>query len=90
MFESFAQLFPAEWYDAVVALLTPMLWLADWQTTISLTWTESSPAVRLLAWVVLLVPALLIAVGLWSTVVSLYTLPFRSGRGAFITSMLMA
>jgi len=90
MFESFAQLFPVEWYDAVVALLTPMLWLADWQTTVSLTWTESSPAVRLLAWVVLLVPALLIAVGLWSTVLSLYTLPFRSGRGAFITSMLMA
>ncbi len=90
MFESFAQLFPAEWYDAVLVLMAPMLWLAEWQSTISLAWTDGPPPVRLLAWVVLLVPALLIAVGLWSTVVSLYTLPFRSGRGAFITSMLMA
>ena len=90
MLESFAQLFPAEWYDAVIVLMTPMLWLADWQTSISIAWMEGSPGFRLLAAVILLVPALLIAVGLWSTVVSLYTLPFRSGRGAFITSMLMA
>jgi hypothetical protein len=90
MLESFAQLFPAEWYDAVIVLMAPMLWLAEWQSTISLAWTDGSPLMRLLSWVILLVPALLIAVGLWSTVVSLYTLPFRSGRGVFITSMLMA
>ena len=43
-----------------------------------------------LAWVTLLLPALLLAAGMWCTVASIYTLPFRSGRGAFITSMLMA
>jgi hypothetical protein len=35
-------------------------------------------------------PVLLLIAGMWSTMVSLYTLPFRSGRGGFVTSMLMA
>ena len=90
MFESFAQLFPAEWHGAVLALLAPMRWLAEWQSTISLTWTGGHPAGRMLAWVILLVPALLLAAGTWCTVISLYTLPFRSGRGAFLTALLMA
>jgi len=90
MFESFAQLFPAEWHSAVLALLAPMRWLAEWQSTVSLTWTGGHPAGRVLAWVILLVPALLLAAGTWCTVISLYTLPFRSGRGAFLTALLMA
>jgi hypothetical protein len=90
MFESFAQLFPAEWHSAVLVLMAPMRWLAEWQSTISLTWTGGHPAGRVLAWVVLLMPALLLAAGTWCTVISLYTLPFRSGRGSFLTALLMA
>ena len=90
MFESFAQLFPAEWHNALLALMAPMRWLAEWQSTVSLAWTGGHPAGRVLAWVVLLVPALLLAAGTWCTVISLYTLPFRSGRGAFLTALLMA
>jgi hypothetical protein len=90
MFESFAQLFPAAWQGAVLALVAPMRWLAEWQSTISLAWINGPAAGRVLMWVLLLLPALLIAAGAWSTVVSLYTLPFRSGRGTFLTSLLMA
>ena len=90
MFESFAQLFPADWQGAVLTLLAPMRWLAAWQSTIVLAGTGGSPALRVVALIALLMPALLIAAGLWCTVASIYTLPFRSGRGAFITSMLMA
>ena len=90
MFESFAQLFPAQWQAAVLALVAPMRWLAEWQSTISLAWTGGHPVGTVLAWVVLLLPALLLAAGAWCTVVSLYTLPFRSGRGHFLTSLLMA
>ena len=90
MFESFAQLFPAEWHNALLALMAPMRWLAEWQSTVSLAWTGGHPAGRVLAWVILLVPALLLAAGTWCTVISLYTLPFRSGRGAFLTALLMA
>jgi len=90
MFESFAQLFPADWQGAVLTLLAPMRWLAAWQSTIALAWANGSSSGRALAWIALLMPALLIAAGMWCTVASIYTLPFRSGRGAFITSMLMA
>ncbi len=90
MFESFAQLFPAEWQGAVLALLSPMIWLADSQSAASQAWTGGPSALGVLAWVVLLFPALLLAVGMWSTIASLYTLPFRSGRGTFLTALLMA
>ena len=89
MFESFAQLFPAEWQGAVLTLIAPLSWLAEWQSTASQMWSSPSAA-GALAWVVLLFPALLLAAGMWCTVVSLYTLPFRSGRGAFLTALLMA
>jgi len=90
MFESFAQLFPADWQGAVLTLLAPMRWLAAWQSTIATAWIGGNSAGQVLAWVALLMPALLLAAGMWCTVASIYTLPFRSGRGAFITSMLMA
>jgi hypothetical protein len=90
MFESFAQLFPAEWQSAVLTVVAPLRLLAAWQSTISLAWTGGHPAGRVLAWVVLLMPALLLAAGMWCTAISLYTLPFRSGRGAFLTALLMA
>ena len=90
MFESFAQLFPTEWQSAVLVLVAPMRMLADWQSTISITWTGGHPAALVLAWVLLLMPALLLAAGAWCTLVSLYTLPFRSGRGSFLTALLMA
>ena len=90
MFESFALLFPAEWQGALFALLSPMIWLADWQSTAIQALTGGPSALGVLAWVVLLLPALLLAAGMWSTVASLYTLPFRSGRGTFLTALLMA
>jgi hypothetical protein len=90
MFESFAQLFPADWQGAVLTLLAPMRLLAAWQSSITIAWTGGPAAGRALMWIALLMPALLLAAGMWCTVASIYTLPFRSGRGAFITSMLMA
>jgi hypothetical protein len=74
----------------VLVLVAPMRLLADWQSTITITWTGGHPAARVAAWVLLLMPALLLAAGAWCTLVSLYTLPFRSGRGTFLTSLLMA
>ena len=82
MFESFAQLFPADWQGAVLTLLAPMRWLAAWQSTIATAWIGGNSAGQVLAWVALLMPALLLAAGMWCTVASIYTLPFRSGRGA--------
>src|SRR6266568_6004602 len=89
MFESFAQLFPAQWQAGVLLLLAPLRLLAEWQPTIITALIGSHPAGRVFVWVVLLVPVLLLAAGMWCTALSLYTIPFRSGRGAFLTVMLM-
>ncbi|HET9775361.1 MAG TPA: hypothetical protein VFP77_02205 [Gemmatimonadaceae bacterium] len=90
MFEAFAQLFPADWQGAVLTLLAPMRWLAAWQSSLGSAWLGGHSAAGALSWFALLFPALLLAAGMWCTLASIYTLPFRSGRGAVITSMLMA
>ncbi|MFL5561729.1 MAG: hypothetical protein ACJ79K_09670 [Gemmatimonadaceae bacterium] len=91
MFESFAQLFPPQWQPTILALTAPLRWLAEWQgSMLHLASAPANPATRVFAWATLLLPALLAIAGMWCTAVSLYTLPFRSGRGGFLTSLLMA
>jgi hypothetical protein len=89
MFDSFAQIFPAQWQGAVLLLLAPLRLLAEWQPRIILGLFGGHPTARLLMWVVLLVPVLLLSAGMWCTALSLYTIPFRSGRGNFLTALLM-
>ena len=89
MFDTIAQLFPAQWQPAVLLLLTPLRWLAAWQPTLLQTLIGGIPAGRLITWVVLLVPVLVLMTGMWCTALSLYTIPFRSGRGNFLTVIMM-
>jgi hypothetical protein len=89
MFDSFAQLFPAQWQGAVLLLTAPFSWFAQWQPTILSSLINGHPASRLFTWVVLLVPVLVLMAGAWCTAASLYTLPFRSGRGHFLSALLM-
>src|SRR5438034_1449132 len=89
MFDSFAQLFPAQWRGGVLLLLAPLRLLSEWQPTIISALIGGNPAARPFMWVVLLVPVLLLAAGMWCTALSLYTIPFRSGRGTFLTALLM-
>ena len=50
MFESFAQLFPAQWQGTVLALTAPMRWLAEWQgNVLNLAWSGGNPALRAVA-----------------------------------------
>jgi hypothetical protein len=89
MFDSIAQLFPAQWQGGILLLLAPLRLLAEWQPTIIMAVIGGHPAARLFMWVALLVPVLLLAAGMWCTALSLYTIPFRSGRGTFLTALLM-
>jgi len=89
MFDSFAQLFPAQWQPAVILLTAPLRWLGQWQPAMLSSLINVHPAARLFTWVVLLVPVLVLMAGAWCTAASLYTLPFRSGRGHFLTALLM-
>ena len=90
MFQSLIELLPAEWRGAVMVLTAPLRWIPEWQTVVLTSMSRQHPATVAVAAATLLMPALLLIAGMWSTMVSLYTLPFRSGRGAFVTSLLMA
>ena len=90
MFQSLIALFPAEWRGTITVLSAPIRWIPEWTNVALTSMSGQHPAVIALAAVALLMPVLLVVAGMWSTMVSLYTLPFRSGRGAFVTSLLMA
>jgi hypothetical protein len=90
MFESFAQLFPANWRVFILALTAPLRWLAEWQPVmLRQLWSGHASIALLIVAILLTLPALLIMAGSWCTILSLYTLPFRSGRGGFLTALLM-
>src|SRR5687768_9612622 len=91
MFESMIELFPAEWRGAVTTLSAPLRWIPEWQAFLISSITSGPSVIGVvLGSIALLGPVLLLIAGVWCTMVSLYTLPFRSGRGGFITALLMA
>jgi hypothetical protein len=90
MFQSIIELFPAEWRGTLMVLTAPLRWIPEWQALILSSMSGQNPALVALAGAALLMPILLLIAGMWSTMVSLYTLPFRSGRGGFVTALLMA
>jgi hypothetical protein len=90
MFQSLVDLFPAEWRGAVMVLAAPLRWIPEWQSVVLSSMSGQNPALIALAAVGLAMPALLVIAGMWSTMASLYTLPFRSGRAGFVTALLMA
>jgi hypothetical protein len=74
----------AEW------LAQGFAWIIEWQAVVfGFTLSGASGWEIALKWIFLLLPASLLVAGVWCTMASLYTLPFRSGRGGFLTALLM-
>jgi hypothetical protein len=68
-----------------------MSWILDLQQLVfGYVLGGSSPGLTVLKAVLLLLPAAVLVVSLWAMMISLYTLPFRSGRGHFLTAILMS
>src|SRR3989442_7902558 len=66
-------------------------WIVDWQAQVfHLVVTGSSFWEALGKFVLLFFPATVLVAGVWGTMVSLYTIPFRSGRGPFLAALLMS
>ncbi|HKR07822.1 MAG TPA: hypothetical protein VJS39_01420 [Gemmatimonadaceae bacterium] len=65
MFDTFAQLFPAQWQGAVLLLTAPFSWFAHWQPAILSALINGQAGTRLISWVVLLVPVLVLMAGAW-------------------------
>jgi hypothetical protein len=82
---------PQQWQGTVQFLASGFTWILDWERT-ALTFAVTGPTVAaaLVKAVLILAPVSLLVAGLWCTMASLYALPFRSGRGAFLTALLLS
>ncbi len=89
MTQPLQNLVPAEWSGTVELLSIPVAWLPAWQTAlINFAWYGGSTTEIVFKRVFVILPVLLLVGAMWSTMVSLYTLPFRSARGSFVTALL--
>lgn len=89
MFQSLIDLFPAESRGLVMVFTAPLRWIPEWTSSMTYLILGQSPLIAVLILAVFGLPLVLLVAAIWSTMVSLYTLPFRSGRGGFVTAMLM-
>lgn len=88
MFETIQSYLPAEWRRTAEFLGAPLWWIADWQSAVlQASLTGNAPLDIAVRRVFLLLPSLVVIVGVWVTMTSLYTLPFRSQRGRFATTL---
>src|SRR3954470_15798433 len=67
-----------------------MSWILDLQHLVFGFVFSGSPGLAVLKATLLLIPAAGLIVSMWAMMMSLYTLPFRSGRGYFLTALLMS
>jgi hypothetical protein len=82
---------PEQWRQTLDVLLSGFSWILDWERMLlGFTVTGSTGGIIALKSVLLLLPAALLVAAMWCTMASLYTLPFRSGRGTFLTALLMS
>jgi hypothetical protein len=61
-------------------------WIPEWQVkALNFSWSGGTVSGTIARRSLLLMPVLLVSVAIWSTMVSLYTIPFRAKRGKFLT-----
>jgi hypothetical protein len=82
--------FPEQWRQVIGLLLSPIAWIPRTHDVL-MDFFLQSPSVWAAAakYVLLLFPAALGLVAIWCTQLSLYTLPFRSGRLQFASALLL-
>lgn len=91
MFDAFQSYLPIEWRRTVEFLGAPLWWIPEWQQVVmSFSLAGDSLWEVLLRRLFLLLPGLVLVVGVWTTVLTLYTLPFRAERGRFVTTVAMS
>jgi hypothetical protein len=90
MLDAIAATLPEEW-RLVFQLLTFLIaWIPDAQATVfDFAWIANTGWATFLKRVFLLLPALLVIVAIWCTMLALYTVPFRSGRREFLVALVI-
>jgi hypothetical protein len=91
MFQALQSYLPVEWQRTVEFLGAPLWWIPAWQRAVlEFSLSGDTVADTVLRRLFLVLPAGLLITGMWVTIASLYTIPFRSERGRFVTSMAMS
>lgn len=91
MFERLVEMAPMEWQDFTEMLVGPLAWIPEMQRWLADFFFDSpSKGIAAAKFILLLFPLLLWIAAIWCTQLSLYTLPFRSGRLQFVSMMLLA
>ena len=82
---------PEAWRGPAELLAAPIAWVPVLQQTLMSFFFEPQPGwMAALKYISLLFPVLLGVIAVWSTGLSVYTLPFRSGRTRFVSLVLLA
>lgn len=90
MLVSLQQTLPEQWQETARVLAAGFSWILDFERLVlPFSLTGGTAAGGAAKAVVLLLPTALLVAALWCTMASLYTLPFRSGRGGFLTTLLL-
>lgn len=88
MLNSIEQALPEQWRGVFHAVAVPIAWLFPFQELLlRFAWYSDAPHLAALKRIFLLLPAVCIVVGLWCSMVSIYTLLFRSGRAKYISTL---
>lgn len=82
--------FPEPWREVIAMLVSPIAWIPRTHEVL-IDFFLQSPSVWMAAakYVLLLFPAALALAAIWCTQLSIYTIPFRSGRLLFVSALLL-
>lgn len=88
MIESLQAFIPVEWQGAFALLAAPVAWIPEWHTRmVNFAWYGDTSFEITFKRIAILLPMFLLIVGVWTTMTSLYTLPFRARRSRYLTTL---
>ncbi len=91
MLEQIVDMAPEQWQELIGIMIAPIQWIPEMQWWF-IDFFSDSPSgwIAFAKFVLLFFPVLLWIAAMWCTQLSIYTIPFRSGRLKFFSMMLMA
>lgn len=88
MFEQIVNMVPEQWRGTVEMLLVPISWIPGMQDVLLMFFSYSDSGWAAAAkFAFLLLPVLLWATAVWCTLLAVYTVPFRSHRVSFFSTL---
>jgi len=91
MLASLQQGLPDQWRETLQLVASPFAWILDFERLLfGFALTGNSVGEIAAKGLFILLPVALLVASMWCMVASLYTLPFRSGRGGFIIALLLS